>query len=354
MSKVVVWVSAALVLLSLTGSAGAEAPPRIEVAFAIDATGSMSPYIEQARQRIHQIAESLAEGNPRPEVRFALVAYRDKGDEFVTHASPFTRDLAAMKRYLDATSADGGGDTPEAVLEGLKAAITGLGWTPASNDGVVRLLYLVGDAPPQHYADSPTEPWIAREARKRHIVIHSIACGADSSLESSFEPIARFTEGRYFRLDDAPARVARGGLAGSKSTLAGTLTDTTRAYGAAVGVAYDGSGGEPVSVAPLEAAGPAGLSKASGLRGAHVRWVRDAATWNAIWAAHMSETRNADKEPAPSVDFAEHQVLVLGGSDVGLALEGVSQRQGKRFVRVKPIETPGATFVLLPARKGES
>ncbi|HEY3256234.1 MAG TPA: vWA domain-containing protein, partial [Polyangiaceae bacterium] len=77
--------------------------PRIEVAFAMDATGSMGPYIEQARARIGQIAQSLAEGEPKPDVRFALVAFRDKGDEFVTRVKPFTPKLEEMKAYLDAT-----------------------------------------------------------------------------------------------------------------------------------------------------------------------------------------------------------------------------------------------------------
>src|ERR1041384_6167408 len=100
--------------------------PRIEVAFAMDATGSMGPYIEQARARIAQIAQSLAEGEPKPDVRFALVAFRDKGDEFITRVKPFTPRLEEMKAYLDATEAAGGGDTPEAVLEGLKAALVEL------------------------------------------------------------------------------------------------------------------------------------------------------------------------------------------------------------------------------------
>ncbi len=332
------WLSAA--------SAQAAQPPRIEVAFAMDATGSMGPYIAQARARIGQIAESLAEGEPKPDVRFALVAYRDKGDEFVTRAKPFTPQLGEMKAYLDATEAAGGGDTPEAVLEALKAALLELSWTPKRDKGdenVVRLIYLVGDAPAQHYADSPDEAWLAGEARKRGIVIHSIACGPDTTLESTFDGLARHTEGRFFRLDDSAQSVAQAGVAGSG--FSGTLTSTTRAYSSSIGVDYAPGSGEAVASAPL--AGVEALGNRSGLLGAHVRWARTGAVWSALWKAHVSALPAAEQPPVPVIDFAKQQVLVLGGSDAGLELLSVEQRGARRVARVKP-STAGVRFFVLP------
>jgi len=324
--------------------------PRIEVAFAIDATGSMGPYIAQARARIAQIAQSLAEGEPKPDVRFALVAFRDKGDEFVTRVKPFTPKLEEMKAYLDATDAAGGGDTPEAVLEGLKAALVELSWTPKSNQGdenTVRLIYLVGDAPAQHYSDSPDESWLAREARRRGIVLHSIACGTDLSLESTFDGLARHTEGRFFRLDDAASRVARAGLAGQSSGLSGTLTDTTRAYSSSIGVDYASGSGEKVTAVPLAGIEP--LGDRSGLLGAHVRWARTGAVWSALWKAHVSALPAIEQPPVPAIDFSKQQVLVLGGSDVGLELLAVERRGERRVARVKPGGSPGVRFFVVDA-----
>src|SRR5439155_14802091 len=83
------------------------APPRIEVAFVLDATGSMGPYISEARQRIKEIADGLAAGTPKPEVRFALVTYRDRGDDYVTRVNKFTDKLDAIKGELDKTGAQG-------------------------------------------------------------------------------------------------------------------------------------------------------------------------------------------------------------------------------------------------------
>jgi hypothetical protein len=357
MWKGIFWVTAFVALVADPNDARAAAPPRIEVAFALDATSSMGPYIDEARRRIQAISESLAEGDPKPDVRFALVAFRDKGDAFVTRVNPFTPKLGEMQGYLTATEAEGGGDTPESVLEGLSAAIHELAWSPfrgsAESDQVVRLLYLVGDAPAQHYPDSPSEAWLAREARKRGIVIHSIACGEDEALEATFEGLARHTEGRFFRLSEAAARVARAGLSGRTPTLAGTLTDTTRAYSSSVGVAYAEAGAQPIAARPL-VTGAAPLGEIhSGLRGAHVRWVRDGKAFHALWTAHMSETPDAQRTPAPEVDFSNYQVLVLGGSDAGLELDAVEQRGDRRFARVRPAKTGGVRFVLVPNAGGK-
>jgi hypothetical protein len=343
MAKAWVWLVVATGALLGAEPARAAEAPRIEVAFAMDATGSMGPYIAQARARIGQIAESLAQGEPKPDVRFALVAFRDKGDAFVTKVRPFTPELAQMKQYLDATEADGGGDQPEAVLEALKSALTELRWTAktARTENVVRLLYLVGDAPAQHYPDSPSEAWLAAEARRRGVVIHSIACGADTSLETTFDVLARHTEGRFFRLSDSARSVASAGLSG-QGALQATLTDTTRAYSSSIGVDYAAGKGAPVAAAPLAAVSDLGAR--SGLLGAHVRWARNGAVWSALWKAHVSALPVAEQPPVPDIDFSKQQVLVIGGSDAGLSLIGVETQGGRRFARVKPGATPGVRF----------
>jgi len=327
----------------------ARAAPRIEVAFAMDATGSMGPYIAQARARIGQIAQSLAEGEPKPDVRFALVAFRDKGDEFVTRVKPFTPKLSEMKAYLDATEAGGGGDTPEAVLEGLKAALTELSWTPKSAKGdenVVRLIYLVGDAPAQHYDDSPDESWLAREARRRGIVLHSIACGTDAHLEATFDGLARHTEGRFFRLDDGAHELARAGRpARGSGTLTGTLTDTTCAYSSSIGVDYASGSGEKLIARPLPGGEP--LGDRSGLLGAHVRWARTGAVWSALWKAHVSALPVTEQPPVPVIDFAKQHILVLGGSDAGLQLVALERQGARRIARVKPATSPGVRFFVI-------
>ena len=64
----------------------AEVPrqPMVEVAFVLDTTGSMGGLIAGAKAKIWAIANQIILGEPKPIVRMALVAYRDKGDNYVT------------------------------------------------------------------------------------------------------------------------------------------------------------------------------------------------------------------------------------------------------------------------------
>lgn len=345
-SGVVLWLGCLLASAS-TARAGAPPPeeprpaPRIEVAFALDATGSMGPYISEAREKIRAIAADLATGTPKPDVRFGLVTYRDRGDDYVTKVHAFTHDVEQMHRDLDATDADGGGDEPESVLEGVRDALTKLAWSPPSDAHVIRLVYVVGDAPPHHYAETPTEQWVSAEARRRHIVIHGIVCAASMP---EFEAMARHTEGRIYELRGTSSDHFGAAVSGA-GALAGALTDATKAYSTSIGVSFDGKDVASISSQPLSA--PA--VPVSGLVGAHVRWIRDEKAWRDLWAAHTSLLAAALRPPAPSVDFGRYAVLALGGRNGGLELEKVFADKGRRAVRVKPAATPEVRFVLVPS-----
>lgn len=335
--------------------------PRIEVAFALDATGSMGSYIDAARARIKAIAGELAAGDPAPEIRFGLVAYRDKGDEFVTRLTPFTRDLDAMKKALDDTHAQGGGDTPEAVLEGLQMGLTKLDWSVGEQD-VVKLLYVVGDAPPQRYASSPKETFLIRYALERNIVIHTIACGGISPLgEGFFERMARLTEGRAYRLE-GPRRSAARGSVGATSTrsLAAAVSGSAKAYSGSVGVAYAPADRPRETARALRPrsgdgrwlpAGDEGYVEQSGLIGPQLRVVRDPASWSDLWSAHVSVHPGPEVPTPPKVDFDAHTLLVLGGGDAGLTLARLEKdgEAGIRWAFVEADDAPGVRFLLVPA-----
>lgn len=323
--------------------------PRIEVAFVLDATGSMGSYIVEARRRIKEIADGLASGNPKPELRFALVSYRDRGDDYITHIDPFTAKIDKIKAALDRTSAGGGGDTPESVLEGVSTAIRQLAWS--STDGkVIKLIYLVGDAPAQHYKETPSEAKVAAEARKKGIVIHTIICGGGMGPGGldTWDRLARLTEGRTLKLAEG-ARSAVAGVTGSSTgpasaSFAAGVGATTKAYSASVGVDY-GSSPEVTTTALAVSGAAAG---ASGLRGAQVRWIDDPLAWSDLWAAHTSVLPDKDRPPPPAVDFAKYHVLVVGGADAGLAVTSVHATASGLAATVEPTRTPGVRFVLVP------
>ena len=94
--------------------------------FVLDTTGSMSGLIQGAKDKIWSIANHIVSGKPTPDVKIGLVAYRDRGDAYVTKKHGLTGDLDAVFENLNAFRADGGGDTPEHVAKGLSDAIYGM------------------------------------------------------------------------------------------------------------------------------------------------------------------------------------------------------------------------------------
>lgn len=334
-------------LLLLAAPTSAQSRPRIEVAFALDATGSMGPYIQQARERIQAISAELAQGEPPPDIRFGLVTYRDRTDDYVHRVHPFTSEIHVMQRYLNETQPRGGGDTPEAVLEGLYAAITELRWTPPqSDDSTVRLLFLVGDAPAQHYPGARDEAAVAREARRRGIVLHSIVCGRDMTDqgEHGFEQLARYSEGRLFFLSEGSTMIA--GVASGPS-LGATVASTTRAYSSSAGVDFDPASGATLTTSPLAQSAGSSPVPQSGLLGAEPRWVHDAATLSDLWAIHTSLLPEERRPAVPEVNFNTHAVLVLGGDEAGLELVELRAAGGRRRAVLRT-GAPGARFVLVP------
>src|SRR5687768_6846052 len=85
--------AAVLASTALAAPARPAVAPRVEVAFVLDTTGSMGGLIEGAKRRIWSIARRIGEGTPRPDLRIALVAYRDVGDAYVTRVHTFSGDM---------------------------------------------------------------------------------------------------------------------------------------------------------------------------------------------------------------------------------------------------------------------
>jgi von Willebrand factor type A domain len=180
------------------------AAPRIEVAFVLDTTGSMGGLIDGAKRKIWSIARRIGEGRPRPDVRIALVGYRDLSDEYVTRVHDFSRDMDEVHERLMAFQANGGGDTPEHVSAALGAAVDRLSW---SEGQALRVVFLVGDAPPHlDYQDGHDYAAYARTARRRGIAIETIQCGGDPQTARVWQEIAGLGDGHYARID------AQGGM----------------------------------------------------------------------------------------------------------------------------------------------
>ena len=205
--------------------------PKIEVVFVLDTTGSMGGLIDAAKNNIWSIATTMASAQPAPEMHMGLVAFRDRGDEYVTRVLNLSRDLDSMYASLMDFRADGGGDGPESVNAALDAAVNQIQWSQDSNS--YKVIFLVGDAPPHmDYQGEKQYPAILKEAAAKGIVVNCIQAGEESDTRKTWQHIASLNQGRYLQVEQSGSAVAVNTPFDDKlAQLAKELDDTRLFYG---------------------------------------------------------------------------------------------------------------------------
>ncbi|XP_045181815.2 uncharacterized protein LOC123540666 [Mercenaria mercenaria] len=190
----------------------------LDLAFAMDCTGSMGSYITEARNNIEAIVTEVVESE-KCQVRLALVEYRDHPPQdktFITRKHDFTDSADTMKLWLRECEADGGGDTPEAVADALNDVLN-LSW----REEATKMCVFVTDAPPHGLAtedcsDSfpdgcpegldPME--IAKLLAGKGVSLYVVGCEPSVSPYKDFYlAVAHVTGGQYVPLADAKGLV---------------------------------------------------------------------------------------------------------------------------------------------------
>ena len=233
--------TAAVVLVPLRHSTGAIQPAviqqpvattdaaTVEVVFVLDTTGSMSGLIGAAKEKIWSIASSLAQADSAPEIRIGLVAFRDRGDAYVTQVTGLSSDLDSLYAKLMDYRANGGGDTPESVNKALADALHQINWS--SGQDTYQAIFLVGDAPPHmDYQDEPQYPQILAQAKAKGIVVNAIQAGSARATSREWQKIARLGAGEYFRVDTSGSAVAIATPYDEKLAVLSAELDATRVY----------------------------------------------------------------------------------------------------------------------------
>ena len=204
---------------------------RIDVVFVLDTTGSMGGLIQAAKEKIWSIATTLASAQSTPEIRMGLVAYRDRGDAYVTRMVDLSSDLDSMYATLMDFQANGGGDGPESVNQALHDAVHKMSWN--QQNGTYKVVFLVGDAPPHmDYANDIKYPVTLKVAKQKGIVVNAIQSGQMGSTTPAWQRIAHLGNGNYFQVEQTGNAVAITTPFDEKiATLSAKMDDTRLYYG---------------------------------------------------------------------------------------------------------------------------
>ena len=181
----------------------AKAPEkRADIAFIVDATGSMGDEIDFLKKDLVDILDRAKGGLGEIELRTGAVFYRDEQDEYVTKFSPFTDDYRKTIQYISMQHADGGGDLPEAVHTALEAGLQNLAWNTSAR---ARIAFLVLDAPAHQDHQGVVESLQAsiREYAKQGVKLIPVFCSSPSKeCEFMCRFFAVLTGGTYVFLTD--------------------------------------------------------------------------------------------------------------------------------------------------------
>lgn len=187
----------------------------LDLVFLVDETGSMGPYIMTVQQNILRILETISSLKLCRRLQVGLVRYRDhppQDTSYVTRVHALTENFDHVRKAVCEMEANGGGDAPEAVTDGLHDLLN-LNW----RQGSVRTVVWIGDAPPHGVCPSRDgfpqgcpcgRHWQvqAEACREMGIVIHAVGAGhlGVEGTEEVFRTVAATTRGHFVSLDRAP------------------------------------------------------------------------------------------------------------------------------------------------------
>jgi hypothetical protein len=144
----------------------------VDIAFVIDTTISMKQHMDYVKKELlPQMYRQMHEVYPNRKLRFGIVLYRDyPPDQYLTRVTPLSDDMAVIERTIEDVVVGGGGDIPEAVYEGVYAALTELDW-----QGTERIIIQIGDAPPHRTpVKDIDEALVLATAKEKNAVIYTI------------------------------------------------------------------------------------------------------------------------------------------------------------------------------------
>ena len=167
----------------------------LDISIVFDSTGSMHGEIDQVKNDIERICNTLVELIPK--TRIGICTYRDRDEEYVVKGQKLTKGVKKVVTFLDQVSADGGGDAPESVEAGLAWAIEMNSWRRSAR----KVILVFGDAPPHKEKIGECEQMAGQFRSQWGGIVSTVTCQKDPPLDS-FTRIAEAGGGSSFLARD--------------------------------------------------------------------------------------------------------------------------------------------------------
>ncbi len=139
----------------------------LDVVLVIDATGSMQHVIDEIKEHALALVDKIQALVPI--ARIGVVAFRDRGEDFVVRWSDLSFHASKVKAFIEQLEAEGGGDWEEAVREALETAIDEMSWRRRAK----RVIIVVGSSPP-HREDRQAIAALVEEFHRSGGVVSTI------------------------------------------------------------------------------------------------------------------------------------------------------------------------------------
>lgn len=167
----------------------------LDIVLVFDSTGSMGGEINQVKMQISKIGKTLFKMVPK--TRIGICTYRDLREAYVVKGLPLSKKLSDVELYLSGITANGGGDFPEAVQEGLKWVVGYNKFRPRAR----KVILLFGDAPPHRQDLAECLTVSATFRKKLKGIVSTVTCRGMNKLPE-FDQIAESGGGESFLVAD--------------------------------------------------------------------------------------------------------------------------------------------------------
>jgi hypothetical protein len=164
----------------------------LDLVFVVDTTGSMRRELADLQANLVGIVRILSRLSSS--LRIGFVAYKDRGEEYLTRGYSLQRmndaHAAELVNFVNGLHAEGGGDDPEPVDEALKAALA-MPWRADAQGRIV----VIGDAPAHAHRQGQTLAFAEQFRRsspgqQAPRTVSAIYTGESLALRSFFERLA--------------------------------------------------------------------------------------------------------------------------------------------------------------------